>query len=147
MLWLWVCQTSSWQSFLQFPSVFWWCRKLYSLTPWLLCNFSKGKTYTFKGYETTREPVGFPLCQRLMKKIISRKKKIAPTNYTTEVVCIDQILTKRTTWLNRELFLAASRVANAGSPRAPSSSSSSSSSSKTFRTRLFYIQDPDLLKY
>ena len=50
------------------------------------------------------------------------------------------------------VFLAASRVANAGSKRAPRCcccccSSSSSGEDKTFRTRLFYIHDPDLLKY
>ena len=34
----------------------------------------------------------------IKKKIISRKKKkkIAPVNYTAEVVCIDQILPKST---------------------------------------------------
>ena len=54
----------------------------------------------------TREPVGFLLRQRLIKKIISRKKKkkkIAPANYTAEVVCIDQIL-PTSTWLNREMI-------------------------------------------
>ena len=34
LLWLWVCQTSSCQ-FLPVSRCFWWCRKLYSLTPWL----------------------------------------------------------------------------------------------------------------
>ncbi len=32
------------------------------------------------------------------------KKRIAPANYTAEVVCIDQILPK-SIWLNRELIL------------------------------------------
>ena len=62
-------------------------------------------------------------------------------------ICLSVLLLGR-----KNKFLAASRIANAGSKRAPHCSSSSSCSSssgedKTFRTRLFYIQDPDLLKY
>jgi len=79
------------------------CNKLHCCTEW------RGWIiWVITELLVTRRPLN-PLGSRCdsswWKKIISRKKKekIAPANYTAEVVCIDQILPK-STWLNRELI-------------------------------------------